>query len=84
MQPENKRPNRVAMMLIMAIDHTWDGGDDDDDTGDGGGGSNYLLPSLPCHSALPLWEHVRRTELRKMMTMTMMLMLMTMINLSLN
>ena len=47
------------MMLIMAIDHTWDGGDDDDDTGDGGGGSNYLLPSLPCHSALPLWEHVR-------------------------
>ena len=78
MQPENKRPNRVAMMLIMAIGHTWDGGDDhdlytggggdDDDvddlyTGDGGGGSNYLLPSLPCHSPLPLWEHVRQDRL---------------------
>ena len=36
--------------------------DDEDDAGDGGGGgSNYLLPSLPCHSALPLWEHVRQT-----------------------
>ena len=39
-----------------------DDADDDGDTSDGGvGGSNYLLPSLPCHSPLPLWEHVRQT-----------------------
>ena len=39
-----------------------DSDEDDVDTSDGGvGGSNYLLPSLPCHSPLPLWEHVRQT-----------------------
>ena len=69
------------MMIMMAIDHTWDGGDDDLDAAQG---ANYLLPSLPCHSTLPLWEHVRQTQLRKMMMMAMMLVLMTLINLSLN
>ena len=71
MQPENKGPNRVAMMIMMAIDHTWDGGDDDLDAAQD---ANYLLPSLPCHSTLPLWEHVRQAELRKMMILVLVLM----------